>query len=174
MNPKNIKLSIGLRMHLAFKRTFMKILLIFALSFSLFAAEDEKALESKLEGLNVPSNETTNLVSKEKVYSVKERYLNLKYASEISFSGARDFMSNKTLRTNIISGAYRFHLNNRWAIKLGYSRVSNELSSYGRELYERKELITDSNYMLNYQDIGVEFNIFYGKFRVIMDSSQYF
>jgi outer membrane beta-barrel protein len=149
------------------------IFLTLGLSFYI-QAEEATELEKKLQSLELPNNQTPEFVNSEKVYMMKDRLKDLTFTHEISMSGGRDFSSNGNLNTNMLGAAYRFHFNNLWAVKIAYGRVYNELNSTGRNLFERNELIRDSDYVKNFYDLGVEVNMFYGKFRLSEDRSQYF
>ena len=156
---------------------FLLIVVFLTLSFNSFANErkvQKKSLEEQLEELNLPANQAPGAVSKDKLYSVQMRYVPLIGAHEVSLSGGKDFNTDGHLSTNQACLHYRYHFNDKWSLVGNYVKVFNELNSSGKILLEEQKLVADSDYLMSQADIGAEYNMFYGKFRLGPHSVFYF
>lgn len=156
---------------------FLLAVVLLALSFNSFAEEtkvQKKSLEEQLEELNLPANQAPGAVSKDKLYAVQMRYVPLIGAHEVSLSGAKDFKTDGHLSTRQAGLHYRYHFNDKWSLVGNYVRVFNELNNSGKILLEEEKLVADSDYLISQADIGAEYNMFYGKFRLGSHSVFYF
>lgn len=139
-----------------------------------FAATPKSDLSKKLESLNIPSDKVTPLVSQENMYVVTKRYSSLTNRHEVSFAGANNFNADSHLETQMVSGAYRYHLNSDWSFGARYNEYYNKLSASGEKLFENKELLPDTDYALKGTEAFVNYNTIYGKLRLTQDTIVYF
>lgn len=140
-----------------------------------FSAEEKKSdLEKKLDSLSIPSDKVTPLVTTENLYVINDRYSSLYRRHEFSFMGAKNFNADSHLETEQLSVSYRMHLNSRWSFGARYTEFYNELSASGKQLYEDKSLLPDSDYALKSNEAFVNFNTVYGKLRLTKDTIVYF
>jgi outer membrane beta-barrel protein len=135
--------------------------------------KSSESLENQLKSLDA-TNQAPASVSTEKLYSVQSRYTPLRHVSEITFGGAKNMTGDSFLDTNQIEVGYRFHFNDRWAVGLSYAWVDNEFKSDADNLKATSGAIPDVPYAITRQDLLVEYNAFYGKFRWTADSVSYF
>ena len=140
----------------------MKKLISFAIllgSINAFAVEVKKSdLEKKLDSLNIPSDKVTPLVTTENLYVINDRYSSLYRRHEFTFMGGRNFNADSHLETEQLSVSYRMHLNSRWSFGARYSEYYNELSASGKQLYNDKNLLPDSDYALKSSEAFINFN----------------
>ncbi|MCO4795339.1 MAG: outer membrane beta-barrel domain-containing protein [Bacteriovoracaceae bacterium] len=134
----------------------------------------KKSLEDQLDELSLPANQAPAAVSKDKLYSVQMRYVPLIGAHEVSLSGAKDFKTDGHLTTNQVGLQYRYHIDDKWSIVGNYVRVFNELNNSGKLLLKEEKLVADSDFLMSQADVGAEYNMFYGKFRLGSHSVFYF
>lgn len=153
-----------------------KILLVTVIFLSLSQAWAAPAgnLEDELKNLELPPNRLPAAVTKEKFYSVQERYSPLKFRSEITLGGAQNLTGDSFLVTRETNLGYRFHVNNRWSLGLSHSFVSNQFTSAGERFLNTEGFIPDVPYARNRSDLTVAYNVFYGKFRLSSDQIFYF
>ncbi|MBT7608431.1 MAG: outer membrane beta-barrel domain-containing protein [Bacteriovoracaceae bacterium] len=149
-------------------------------SAGVFAVEKDKSVEKwssldeQLDRLKMPANQIPGAVSKDKFYSVQLRYVPLLKAHEVSLNGSKDFNAEGHINSNQLGVDYRYHFNDKWTLKVSYLKAFNELNKSGRILLENEKLVSDSDYLMSKADIGAEYNLFYGKFRLGTDSVFYF
>lgn len=136
------------------------------------AATDE--LELKLQKLKVPSDKVSPVISKDKLYIVNARYSSLDKRHEIDIAGANNFMADSHLVTRQTALSYRYHFNEKWGVGLRYTNYFNELSDAGKTLFERKDLLPDSDFAYKSTELFVNYNTMYGKLRYAQDSVLYF
>ncbi len=156
---------------------YLLTLLLLIGSVNSFAEETtpaKKSLEEQLEELNLPANQAPGAVSKDKLYSVQMRYVPLIGAHEVSLSAGNDFQTDGHLTTRQAGLHYRYHINDKWSFIGNYVKVFNELNNSGKILLEEEKLVADSDYLMSQADIGAEYNMFYGKFRLGSHSVFYF
>lgn len=152
----------------------MKILITAFLIMGSFTVKASDELEKKLKKLNVPDNQVSPIVSKDKLYIINTRYSSLEKRHEIDFAGANNFMADSHLITRQTSLSYRFHYNEKWGAGLRYTNYYNELSDAGKTLFNRKDLLPDSDFAYKSTEAFINFNTMYGKLRYAKDSVVYF
>ena len=130
-------------------------------------------LEDQVKALDL-TNQAPKLVTREKLYSVQDRYLELKHKSEVTVGVAQNFTPDSFVQTQQLELAYRYHLSNRWALGLAYASVSNQLSDAGNRLLNVDGALPDIAYAQSRTDLTAEYNLFYGKFRLSMNQVLYF
>lgn len=149
------------------------------------SAEDEDALkpgeekwvpsiEDQLNSLALPANETPANVSKEKLYSVQERYNPLSGKHELGIIGGFNMNGADYISSQQVGANYRYHFNNKHSVQLTYLQYNNELDQSGQDLLEREALLPDYDYPNSQYDVSYGYNLFYGKFRLGMDKVFYF
>lgn len=151
------------------KMLFTSVVLL--MSFSVMAADE---LELKLKKLSVPDDKVSPVVSKDKLYIVNTRYSSLDNRHEVDFAGANNFMADSHLVTRQTAMSYRYHVNEKWGVGLRYTNYYNELSDAGKTLFERKDLLPDSDFAYKSTELFVNYNTMYGKLRYAKDSVLYF
>jgi outer membrane beta-barrel protein len=155
----------------------MKKLLIGALainSLAFAATETRSDLEKKLDSLNIPSDIVTPLVSEENLYAINNRYSSLVSRFEITAFGANNFSSDSHLESTLGGADVRYHFTDKWSVGYRYSKYANKLSEAGKRLFDRDEVLPDTDYPIKSNEGFVNFNTTYGKIRLTMDTVAYF
>jgi outer membrane beta-barrel protein len=137
-------------------------------------AEAPQSLDAELQKLSTEANTAPAAVTPEKLYAVQYRYAPLKYRHEISVGGAMNFTPESYLSSQQLDLAYRFYLSDRWFLGLAGSYVFNSLTKSGERLLKEVGRIPDATYTKYRADLAVGYNLFYGKFRLSMDTVFYF
>jgi len=157
------------------------LLIVLCLSFSIysFAAVEnqvgqQKSLEDQLNSLQLPQNKLPQLISNEKLYAVQDRYVPLKMRLEIGPFVGQNFTSEGHLTTQVAGAWIQFHFTDKWGLQFTGTRASNQLNSSGKKLLEDRALIPDVDFLKYQMDLGLTFNTFYGKFRLVSDTVMYF
>jgi len=138
------------------------------------AATEDVSLEEELGRLNMPANVAPLGVSSEQLYSIQSRYAPLRYRSEVSLGGSRNFNADSFIASNEIDLNYRFHLGDRWSIAAGAAFGSNSLTAAGKRLLTVDGIAPDTAPVKSRSELTAGFNAFYGKFRVSMEKVLYF
>jgi outer membrane beta-barrel protein len=141
-------------------------------SFNLMAQESE--LEKKIDALSIPDDKVTNIVSEDKLYVVNTRYSSLVHRHEVTLQGGNNFTADSHLSTQEAALSYRFHIDSKWSLGARYTRFSNELSTAGKQLFAAKQILPDTDYAKNSQELFVNFNTIYGKLRWTENTVVYF
>lgn len=151
------------------------LLVILALPTIAFAATPapELSLEDQMKTLDI-NNRAPESVTKEKLYSVQNRYLELKNKNELTLGVAQNLTGDSFLLTQVFNVAYRFHINDRFSVGLAHGFFQNQFSNSGKHLLVSEGVTPDVAYARNTTDLTVEYNILYGKFRLSMDQVLYF
>jgi len=134
----------------------------------------EASLEDRLKALELPTNQAPAAVPSEKLYAVQNRLTPLRWRHELVLGGAKNFSADDFLVSNEVRLAYYLHISDRWAVALSGSYVTNSLSASGERLLAQQKLLPDSAYVKYCGDLTANYSLFYGKFRVSMDSVFYF
>ena len=149
---------------------------IYVLLTTLFAissfAEDD--LMSQIKSLVLPSNQAPGMVSKEKLYSVQNRYSDLSNRHEVFVGAGTQVLGEGHIDSRRVGIGYQYHFNNTWAVEVTGSKVFNEFNSSGEILLEKTNLVPDKDYLKYRFDAAAVFNTFYGKFRFGMERVFYF
>lgn len=131
------------------------------------------SLDDQLQSLSLPSNQPPASVSQEKLYAVQNRYSSLKWKSEFTFGGAKNFNADSFITATQLDLAYRIHLSDRFNLGLYGSKGYTSLSSAGERLMT-ESILPDTAYVKYRANMMVGFNAFYGKIRFSMDHVVYF
>ena len=152
------------------------VFLILSLTTFSFAKEESGAddLSKKLDGLNIPSDKVTPLLSEEDLYAVNERYSSLSNRFEFTLFGAHDFAADAHMDSKQTGATMRYHINSRWSLGARYTEYFNELTPSGEALFEQEQLLPDSDFALKSSDAFINFNTVYGKVRLTRDTVVYF
>lgn len=151
----------------------MKFLLIGLLSLSVFAAKDAPKnqdklddLERRLDLLNIPDDRVTPVLEKEKLRIVNKRYSSLVNRHEIEMMGGNNFNADSHMATRQIGLGYRYHINQDWSLGYRYTEYDNELTDAGQKLFDEKNIVPDKDYADKSNEVFVNYNAIYGKFRL--------
>ncbi len=156
-------------------KVFMKVIVCAALlSSTAFAQTTNSSLEDKLESLNIPDDKVSPVLSNEQLYIVNTRYSSLVNRHEFTVQGAYDFTADSHLDVTQAALSYRYHLNSDWSFGLRYTRYSNKLTGAGERLLGDQQLVPDTDYALNSQEIFATYNTIYGKLRWSSSTIVYF
>jgi len=151
----------------------MKI--FFALTLlSLSAIAAPSKLESELEALAVPVDQALVSTTKDKLYSIQERFSPLTNRHEFGLVGGRNLNQDGSIDSTQLGGLYRYHINGKWALGLNHFRMNNELSAAGKRLVNEQNVVPDRDYIISQTDLVAEYNLFYGKMRLDLDQVVYF
>jgi outer membrane beta-barrel protein len=154
------------------KKLLIGLLALSSLSFA--STETRSDLERKMDTLNIPSDKVTPLISEEKLYSVNSRYSSLKQRFEVSFFGASNLTPDSHIDSTMGGGTVRFHVNDKWSLGYRYSEYNNELTEGGEKLFERDEVLPDTDYAIKSNDAFINYNTVYGKLRLTSNTVAYF
>ncbi len=168
------------------KKHNLKLSLVAAL-FSLllpqvgFAAEAPKEepktdtnLEAALDALGTAGNQAPAGITSEEMFAVQTRFSPLRFRSEISVGGSRNFTSDSFLSSQSLDAAYRFYLSNRWYVSFAGNYVFNELTKGGEKGIQLSGIVPDVSVAKYRADFQVGYHLFYGKLRFSMDKVFYF
>ena len=136
--------------------------------------EQMNALEEKLEALNIPGNQLPNVVNTDKLYSLHNRYAPLSSRHEISVAMGKNLTIDGFFSSNQVGLIHHYHFNDRFSSVLNINKVFNDLNSSGEILMSRDRIVPDKDYIIHQVDLGLEYNLFYGKFRLGRDRVFYF
>jgi outer membrane beta-barrel protein len=149
------------------------ILLFFAFSSAAFAAD---SMEKNLEALNIPDDQISPTISRDKLYVLNTRYSSLTNRHEMTIFGANNFTADSHLISQNAGLTYRYHINPRWSVGLRHSEYYNKLSPAGKKLMNNKfnALLPDTDYAKSSDELFGCFNLFYGKMRMTQKDVIYF
>lgn len=146
-------------------------LLLLVISVSSFAEVD---LTKKLDGLRVPDDKVSPMISEDKLHIVNTRYSSLVNRHEISLSGANNLTSVSHIDNTAVSGLYRYHINSRFSLGLRHNEYYNELTPAGEKLYKEEKILPDTDFALKSTSAFFGVNTFYGKMRLTQNTIVYF
>ena len=92
----------------------------------------------------------------------------------MTLRGAHNFNSDGHLKVQQGAATYRYHLNASWSFGLIYTRYNNELTREGRTLLNDEQILPDTDYAINAQEIFASYNTIYGKLRWSRERVVYF
>ncbi|HTL12304.1 MAG TPA: outer membrane beta-barrel domain-containing protein [Bdellovibrionota bacterium] len=162
---------------MTYPRHSIAILALLAMtSVSVMAADApaEAPLDAQLQKLTLPSSELPPSASYEKLYSVQSRESGLSLRHEITASIGKSLVGQDFVNSFEVSGSYRFHFTDRWSLGFSGTYVNNSLTKAAQELISVESIYPDIVYPRYLADATVGYNLFYGKFRLSMDSVLYF
>ncbi len=136
-------------------------------------AKANTSLQEELKELN-SDNKAPAAVSREKLYAVQTRYLPLQYKGELTVSGGYNLTGDSFLSTTQFEAGYHFHFGDRWSVALHQAWVNNQFKEEAYNLRTVDHAIPDVPYSVRRSDLLVEYNLFYGKFRLGSDTVYYF
>lgn len=142
-------------------------------SLALMAAE-EVNLEERLSALQLPENAIPIQGIEEKFYAVQTRYVPLQGRFEFSLGGAKDFNTGGYTSSQQFDIGLNYYLTDRWFLSSGASFVANRFTDSAVYLLEKEGLIPDISVPTQRYDLQAGYHLFYGKFRVSMDTVFYF
>jgi outer membrane beta-barrel protein len=131
-------------------------------------------LENELDGLVLPSNLAPAGVSRERLYAVQSRHNPLRGRWGVAAGAAANLSGNSFLISRQVDAELRYHLSDRWSLRLGGAYAFNSLTADSRRLVEAEGVLPDAAYPRNRAQLLGSFNLFYGKFRLRMDRVLYF
>jgi len=134
----------------------------------------EIPLDQELQQLSVPDNQLVPSADTEKLYAIQTRYAPLANRHEITLGGAKNFTADSHLTSQQLDLTYRFHINDKWYVGLAGSYVFNSFTDAANRLISQQKLVPDIAYPKFRGDLLVGYNLFYGKFRLSMDTVFYF
>jgi outer membrane beta-barrel protein len=156
----------------------LKILVVgsFLLAGTLFGAVPEpgKNLEEELGALGTPGNQAPAGVSSEQLYSVQNRFSPLRRRHELALGAGNNFSADSFQISRNLDASYRFYLSNRLFLGLSGSLVFNQLTNGGDFVFNTVKRPPDLAVTFYRSDLLLGYHLFYGKFRVSMDSVFYF
>ncbi|MGB0453841.1 MAG: outer membrane beta-barrel domain-containing protein [Bacteriovoracaceae bacterium] len=159
------------------KKLVYPLLALSLYSTSAFADEEQgkgPSLEEQLESLSLPANKAPNNVSKERLYSIQTRVNPLSKRHEIGYMAGMNLASPDYVNSTQYGVSYRYHFNDKWALGVTGIVYNNELDNDGDYLLEKGEVLPDFDYPDYQYDLTAEYNLFYGKFRLGIDTVFYF
>jgi len=156
------------------KRLLLSIFVSSALFCLGLNAQEKSGLEGKLDELRIPDDKVTPVLSRDQLYIVNTRYSSLRNRHEFALLGSHNFTADSHLDTKHAAATYRYHLNSDWNFGLRYNRYSNKLTSAGSTLFVNQQLLPDTDFALNSQEVFATYNTIYGKLRWSKDTVVYF
>jgi outer membrane beta-barrel protein len=143
------------------------------LLFCSFPAVGAKPLQSDLKSLDL--DDYGILVnSKDHLYAVQSRAMDLDRRVELLLSGAQNLSGDGFLITRQMGLEAQYHINNDWALALGYSRVNNDWSNSAKGLIATQGLTPTVDRTTSRTELRAQYNLFYGKIRLLSDSILFF
>src|SRR5687768_17218709 len=97
----------------------------FALLMSTAAFAD--SMEAKLEALNIPDNQISPVISRDKVFVLNTRYSSLTNRHEATLAGANNFNAESHMESQNASFSYRYHISPKWSLGLRHTEYFNKL-----------------------------------------------
>ncbi|MBL7716679.1 MAG: outer membrane beta-barrel domain-containing protein [Bdellovibrionales bacterium] len=138
------------------------------------SAPAQPSLEDQLSTLSLPPNEAPLPMSSEKLYSVQTRFVDPTLRLEVSANGGTRLSGDSFLRSQEVGGSLRFYVTDRIYLQGAYAKVYNQLTSTGKQFLADENRLPDSAYASQRVDGMLGYNLFYGKFRLSMNSTMYF
>ncbi len=159
----------------------MKLAALFIVSFFFWTGavsgavpEATKSLEEELGALGTPGNQAPAGVTGEQLYSVQSRFSPLRRRHELAVGAGNNFSADSFQISRSVDASYRFYLTNRLFLGLSGSLVFNRLTAGGEFAFNVLNRPPDLAVTFFRSDLVLGYHLFYGKFRVSMDSVFYF
>jgi outer membrane beta-barrel protein len=134
----------------------------------------ESDLNAQLDELKLPGNMAPAVVTREKLYSVQNRFATLAKRTEFNLGVAQNFTSNGFIQMRQINGAIGYHITDRWSVMASGSYGFNDFTKSANLLMMNEGIVPDVAIVKWRADLLAHFNLFYGKFRASMDQVLYF
>ncbi len=132
------------------------------------------SLESQLQTLKLEQKRVPVSVPSENFYAAQSRYSPLKSRLEFDIGGAKNFNPSSFLSQEEVHGDLRFYFTNRFYAGVHGAYVFNHLSPEGNRLWEKENIFPDISLTRFRSDLTLGYHLFYGKFRLSMDTVFYF
>ncbi len=131
-------------------------------------------LAEQLKILELPANSAGASVAKEKLYSVQDRYVLLKNRFELSVAGSHQVTDTGFIATQEAALGARYYIDSKWSVGASYSYAFNELTNSTTNFYEQEGVLPKVPFVQSRADLTGRYLLFYGKFRLSMDTVLYF
>lgn len=138
------------------------------------APATKPSLQDQLQSLELPTNTAGTSVAKEKLYSVQDRFVSLKNRFEISVAGAQQVTDTGFITTKEVALGARYYIDSKWSVGAQYSYAFNAFSDSTNSLYEQEGILPKISFVKSRADLTARYLLFYGKFRLSMDTVLYF
>ncbi len=92
----------------------------------------------------------------------RTRDINLKDRIEVLLSTGQNLSGNGFLRTNQVGVETQFHVNQKWAIDLGYSKVFNSFTSYADQYKSGQGVYPTTDQANSRIEARAQYHLFYG------------
>ena len=135
---------------------------------------EKGTLETHLDNLAIPDGRISPALSEDQIFIVNTRYSSLIERHEVSLLGGGNFTADSHLSMQLMALTYRYHLNDSWSFGGRFSRYSTSLSSAGEALLDNHQIVPDTDYALNAQEVFANYHTTYGKIRVTPRQVMYF
>ncbi len=132
------------------------------------------SLETELKTLRLEDNTKTAPVPAERFYAAQSRYSSLKHRIELDIGGSKNFSPSSFVTSDEIHGDLRFYFTDRFYTGLHAAHVFTSLSAEGNRLWNNEKIFPDVAVVKFRSDLTFGYHLFYGKFRLSMDSVFYF
>lgn len=131
-------------------------------------------LADQLRALELPANSAGTSVAKEKLYSVQDRYVPLNNRFELSVAGSHQITDTGFIATREMAIGARYYINSKWSLGASYSYAFNELTDSTLSFYDQEGILPKVSFVQSRADLTARYMLFYGKFRLSMDTVLYF
>lgn len=148
------------------------LLVALALPWSVYAAP--ASIETELQTLKLDQETIPAQVPAERYYAAQSRYSSLKHRLELDLGGAKNFNPSSFVTSEELHADLRFYFTNRFYTALHGSYVFSSMSADGNRLWENEKIFPDIAIVKYRSDLTLGYHLFYGKFRLSMDSVFYF
>jgi outer membrane beta-barrel protein len=150
----------------------MKIL-FFAIFFST-AAFASDSMTKNLEALNIPDDQISPTISRDRIFVLNTRYSSLTNRHEATIFGGNNFTAPSHMDQRDAGLTYRYHINPKWSIGLRHTEYYNDLNNSGKTLLTQNSLVPETDYAKSSNEIFGSYNLFYGKMRMTQKTVVYF
>jgi outer membrane beta-barrel protein len=152
----------------------MKYLIVaLSLFLSLPAQAATSSLEDDIKGLDVEGAAPAQ-ITKEKLYSIQSRSSPLRKHLEILVGFGENFTGDSFLASEQVGAELQYHVTDDWSVALAYNQVFNKFKDAADNMLVADGLLPDVDFVRSRQELRVQYNLFYGKFRFTKDSVLYF
>jgi outer membrane beta-barrel protein len=150
----------------------MKIL-FFAIILSVPAFASD-SMTKNLEALNIPDDQISPTISRDKLFVLNTRYSSLTNRHEASIFGGNNFTAPSHMEQRAVGLTYRYHINPKWSVGLRHTEYYNNLNNSGKTLLGKEALVAETDFAKSSNEIFGSYNLFYGKMRMTHKTVVYF